>query len=106
MNAYEECKKRKFCASVLCWPVDYESFEIRYEGSLFCRFCDWDDKKCTLRMCDLPKTAVKKEVQSWSWNSAIGHDSGENSAECLRKTIKNKFYLNPEYVEALKEMEK
>jgi len=32
---------------------------------------------------------------------APGYDSGESSADCLRKTISN-----PNYAEALKEMEK
>jgi hypothetical protein len=92
MDAYKECKKRELCASVLCWPNYGGGFEIRYEGSSFCRFCDWSDKKCILRNGNLPKVSVENEVQSWSWNSAPGFDSGENSAECLRKTIKNKFY--------------
>jgi hypothetical protein len=53
-----------------------------------------------LRNCNLSRVKVKDEVHSWSWNSAPGYDSGESSADCLRKTISN-----PNYVEALKEME-
>ena len=105
MDAYKECKKSELCASVLCWPDYGGGYEIRYEGSWFCRFCDWGNEICILRNCKIPNPNVKKEVQSWNWRSSAVSDSGENSAECLRKATKNRFYSKRKAVKVIDEKE-